>query len=71
METLKQRPRFDDLPDVLHPSEAAAVCGVSQNTIRTLCMSGTIKAKKTGPGYGMGTRWLIPKRAIIDWLEAE
>lgn len=63
------RPRFEDLPDVLSPHEAAQALGVADNTVRTLCKSGAIHARKTGDGQAIATRWLIPKRAVIDWLE--
>ena len=51
-----------DLPDVMTPKDAAQVLPFSLNTIRELCASGELPARK------VGRRWLIPRKLLIDYL---
>jgi len=51
-----------DLPDVMTPKDAAQILPFSLNTIRELCASGELPARK------VGRRWLIPRTLLINYL---
>ena len=51
-----------DLPDIMTPKDAAQVLPFSLNTIRELCASGELPARK------VGRRWLIPRALLIGYL---
>jgi len=44
------------------PKDAAKVLPLSLNTIRELCASGELPARK------VGRRWLIPRTLLINYL---
>lgn len=58
-------------PDVLRPTEVAALLRVSPNCVREMLVTGRLRGVKTGSGYGSGTRWLVPKAAVIAFLNGE
>jgi len=43
--------------------ETAQLLGMSERSVRQMCQSGALKARK------YGTRWVIPRRAVLAWLE--
>ncbi len=45
--------------------ETAQLLGMSERTVRQMCQSGALKARK------YGTRWVIPRRAVLAWLEGD
>ena len=51
-----------DLPDIMTPKDAAQILPFSLNTIRELCASGELPARK------MGRRWLIPRALLVSYL---
>jgi len=51
-----------DLPDIMTPKDAAQILPFSLNTIRELCASGELPARK------IGRRWLIPRALLIGYL---
>ena len=53
-----------DLPDVMTPRDAAQVLPFSLNTIRELCASGELPARK------VGRRWLISRTLLINYLHS-
>lgn len=66
-----QRLNFDEAPDVLTASQTAQILGVAPETARTLLNLGEIKGKKTRGKLGSGTKWLVPKAAVKEWLMSE
>lgn len=57
--------RFADAPDVLTIQDAQRLLPYSVNTLRALCARGEIPAIKPEGCR----RWLIPKAALVEWLE--
>ncbi|WP_442904448.1 helix-turn-helix domain-containing protein [Gordonibacter sp.] len=53
-----QRLSLAALPDVLTTEQCAEFLGVHENTIRSHCNSGELKAEK------IGVRWFVPKSAL-------
>jgi excisionase family DNA binding protein len=54
--------RFDQLPDVLTPTEARSFLRKGRNKIYEMLEDGTIRSVRTGQ------RYLIPKAALRDYL---
>lgn len=50
------------LPGYLTVAETAKLAGLTQNTIRHHCRTGTLRA------YGLGNTWLIPVQAAMDFV---
>lgn len=55
---------FEKEPDILSAEQAAKALGVCSAVIRKLCREGRLKAAKCGD------RWLIPKAALIEFVES-
>ncbi len=55
---------FEDIPDVLSVPQTSEMLGLSTKTIRMMLSCGQIPGRKA-PGRN---RWLIPKAALIAWL---
>lgn len=61
-----KRSAADDLPDILTPSQAASLTGLSSKTVRKMCEAGTIPAYRP-----IGSlKWLISKRKLMELVES-
>lgn len=54
---------FEFYGDILSADETADALGICPAVVRQLCREGKLKAAKAG------TRWLIPKRDLIAFIE--
>lgn len=54
---------FKNIPDIMTFKECQKLLKVGKNTMLSLLHSGSIEAFK------IGTRWKIPKEAVIDYLK--
>ena len=53
-----------DYPDVLTPEQGAEALGMSRKSVYRLLRERTIGSKR------IGTKYLIPKRCLVDYLES-
>lgn len=53
-----------DYPDVLTPEQVAEALGISRKSVYRLLRERTIGSKH------IGTKYLIPKRCLVDYLES-
>lgn len=53
-----------DYPDVLTPEQVAEALGISRKSVYRLLRERTIGSKR------IGTKYLIPKRCLVDYLES-
>lgn len=54
---------FTGFGDLLSIKEMCAITGLSAQTIRTCCASGTLPAAK------IGRAWFVPKSKLIEYLD--
>ena len=57
--------KLKDYPDVLTVKQLAQVLGIGRNTAYELLQNNEIKHRR------IGTRYLIPKQCVIDFLRPE
>lgn len=60
-----EQPKYEDLPDVVTPRNAAIYLGIHVKTVYTYIHNGHLQAAKCGNTYRLRKEWLI------DFLEAE
>lgn len=53
---------FDKYGDVLAVADVSGELGISQKVVREYCAAGKL------PGVKIGSRWVIPKRRLIEAL---
>lgn len=56
--------KYEDMPDVITPSDAAVYLGISVKTVYDYIHDGRIQAAKCGNRYRLRKEWLV------DFLEA-
>lgn len=56
--------RYEDMPDIITPCDAAAYLGISVKTVYDYIHDGRIQAAKCGNRYRLRKEWLV------DFLEA-
>lgn len=59
---IKQRPRFEDLPDVLTPKELISYLPIGRDAVYSALQSQTIRNVR------IGQRFVIPKEALREFL---
>lgn len=58
----KQRPRFEDLPDILTPKDIMTYLPIGRDATNQALQDGTIRSVR------LGQKFIVPKAALLEFL---